>query len=176
TRLVGVALVVYLPPLVLRAILSPPVSVSWHSGRLIPLRRSPLDCDEPVEDGNASPSLIRPWNRHSTRWLTRGDPECPLRWTCKSTAKLADELKQQNHPVSPRTVAALLRKADYSLQANRKTREGKQHTDRNAQFEFISAEVKRLQRRRQPVISVDTKKKELVGNFKNAGQEWQPEG
>jgi hypothetical protein len=108
--------------------------------------------------------------------LTRGDPECPLRWTCKSTAKLADELKQQNHPVSPRTVAALLRKADYSLKANRKTREGKQHTDRNAQFEFISAEVKRLQRRRQPVISVDTKKKELVGNFKNAGQEWQPEG
>jgi hypothetical protein len=108
--------------------------------------------------------------------LTRGDPESPLRWTCKSTRKLADELCRQRHPVSDRTVAALLHEAGYSLQANRKTREGGRHADRNAQFEYINAQAQKFQRRRQPVISVDTKKKELVGDFKNGGQEWRPRG
>ena len=108
--------------------------------------------------------------------VTRGHPESPLRWTCKSTHKLAEELQRQQHPVSDRTVAALLHQQGYSLQANRKTREGSQHPDRNAQFEYIHGQVLAFHKRRQPVISVDTKKKELVGEFKNAGQEWQPEG
>jgi len=108
--------------------------------------------------------------------VTRGHPECPLRWTCKSTSKLAEDLTSQGHPVSARTVAALLRQAGYSLQGCRKAKEGSSHPDRNAQFQFIHDSVRRLQRRGQPVISVDTKKKELVGNYKNPGQEWQPEG
>lgn len=108
--------------------------------------------------------------------VTRGDPESPLRWTCKSTRRLAGELTRQGHPVSPRTVARLLREADYSLQSARKTREGSTHPDRNAQFEFISRRVRAFGRRGWPVLSVDTKKKELVGDFKNAGREWQPVG
>jgi len=108
--------------------------------------------------------------------LTRGDPCSPLRWTCKSTSNLAEELSQMGHPVSPRTVGRLLNADGYSLQSNRKTKERESHPDRNAQFEFISATVKRFQQRGQPVISVDTKKKELVGPFKNGGREWQPSG
>jgi hypothetical protein len=108
--------------------------------------------------------------------LTRGDPESPLRWTCKSTRRLAEELCRQQHPISDRTVAAVLMEMGYSLQANRKTREGASHPDRNAQFEYINAQVRRLQKRGQPVVSVDTKKKELLGDFKNPGQEWQPQG
>lgn len=108
--------------------------------------------------------------------VTRGDPQSPLRWTCKSTRVLADELTRRKHPVSPRTVARLLREADYSLQGNRKTREGNQHPDRNAQFEHINRCVKRFLKRGQPSISVDTKKKELVGDFKNFGKEWRPKG
>jgi len=108
--------------------------------------------------------------------VTRGHPESPLRWTCKSTRRLARELCRQGHPISDRTVAALLIEMGYSLQANRKTREGSSHPDRNAQFEYINAQVRRLQKRGQPVVSVDTKKKELVGDFKNAGHEWQPQG
>jgi hypothetical protein len=107
---------------------------------------------------------------------TRGDPESPLRWTCKSTPRLAQELTRQGHPVGPRTVARLLREAGYSLQSTRKTREGGTHPDRNAQFEFISRRVRQFQRKGWPVLSVDTKKKELVGDFKNAGREWQPAG
>jgi hypothetical protein len=107
---------------------------------------------------------------------TRGDPMSPLRWTCKSTAKLAEELTQENHPVSDRTVALLLKQSGYSLQANRKTREGTSHPDRNAQFEYINHRVRAFHRRGQPVISVDTKKKELVGEFKNPGEEWHPKG
>jgi hypothetical protein len=107
---------------------------------------------------------------------TRGHPESPLRWTCKSTRKLAEELSQQGFVVCDRTVAHLLQQADYSLQANRKTAEGKSHPDRDAQFRYIHQRVLAAQQRRQPVISVDTKKKELVGNFKNPGQEWQPQG
>jgi hypothetical protein len=94
---------------------------------------------------------------------TRGHPESPLRWTCKSTAKLAEELTRQNHPVSDRTVAALLKEAGYSLQANRKTREGSSHPDRNAQFEYIGQRVIACQRQSQPVVSVDTKKKGTGG-------------
>jgi hypothetical protein len=108
--------------------------------------------------------------------LTRGDPMSPLRWTCKSTRKLAAELRGAGHAVSHQTVAVLLRHLGYSLQANRKTREGSSHPDRNAQFEFLNGQVRAFQRRGQPVISVDTKKKELVGDFKNNGAEWQPAG
>lgn len=108
--------------------------------------------------------------------VTRGDPESPLRWTCKSTRRLAEELTRQNHPVSDRTVATLLKECGYSLQANRKTREGGSHPDRNAQFEYINAYVQRFQKRGRPAISVDAKKKELVGDFKNAGREWRPQG
>ncbi len=107
---------------------------------------------------------------------TRGDPESPLRWTCKSLSKLAAALGKQGHPISGRKVGDLLHALDYSLQANRKTREGASHPDRNAQFEHINAQVLAIQQRGQPVISVDTKKKELVGEFKNGGREWQPTG
>jgi len=99
-----------------------------------------------------------------------------LRWTVKSTRKLAAELTRQGHPVSDRTVARLLRQAGYSLQANRKTREGSCHPDRDAQFGFINDRVARFRRRGQPVVSVDTKKKELVGDYRTAGREWQPAG
>ena len=108
--------------------------------------------------------------------LTRGDPQSPLRWTCKSTRRLADELTRAHHRVSVNTVAALLRQAGYSLQANRKTREGGSHPDRNAQFEHINISVRSFHDGGQPAISVDTKKKELVGDFKNAGREWHPRG
>jgi hypothetical protein len=107
---------------------------------------------------------------------TRGDPQSPLRWTCKSTRKLAVELQVLGHAVSERTVARLLQTLDYSLQANRKLREGSAHPDRNQQFEHINTQTKAFQARGQPVISVDTKKKELVGDFKNGGREWQPSG
>ena len=103
-------------------------------------------------------------------------PKSPLRWTCKSAAKLAVELRRQGHTVSPRSVSTLLGQLGYSLQSNRKTREGSGHPDRNAQFEHINRRVKSYQRRGQPVVSVDTKKKELVGDFKNGGREWQPQG
>jgi hypothetical protein len=108
--------------------------------------------------------------------VTRGDPQSPLRWTCKSTTQLARELTQQGHPTSPRTVGRLLKASGYSLQGNRKTKEGADHPDRNAQFEHINATVMGFQSRGQPVISVDTKKKELVGEFRNGGREWQRKG
>jgi hypothetical protein len=107
---------------------------------------------------------------------TRGDPQSPLRWTCKSTRNLAEELNRQGHGVGYRTVAALLHDLDYSLQANRKTREGASHPDRNAQFEYISRRVHAFQQAGQPVVSVDSKKRELIGDFKNGGQEWRPAG
>ena len=105
---------------------------------------------------------------------SRGDPESPLRWTVKSTRALACELVAQGHRASKNLVWSLLRENGYSLQANRKTKEGTDHPDRNAQFEHISREVKKRLKRGEPVISVDTKKKELVGEFKNAGREWLP--
>jgi len=108
--------------------------------------------------------------------VTRGDPQSPLRWTCKSTRTLAAELRGQGCSVSHTLVADLLKEQGYSLQSNRKTNEGANHPDRNAQFHFINRRVKRQLRARQPAISVDTKKKELIGDFKNAGQTWRPGG
>jgi transposase len=109
--------------------------------------------------------------------VTRGDPESPLRWTCKSTRALSAEmLSQFGLRVGDKTIARLLRERGYSLQGISKTVEGKQHPDRNAQFEYINAKAEDCIARRVPFISVDTKKKELVGNFKNAGREWQPQG
>lgn len=108
--------------------------------------------------------------------VTRGDPESPLRWTSKSTRKLASELTRQGYKISPQKVGELLRDLGYSLQANRKTLEGKQHPDRNAQFEFINDRAETFLEQGEPVISVDSKKKELIGDFSNVGREWQPEG
>src|SRR3989449_1995155 len=107
---------------------------------------------------------------------TRGDPQSPLLWTSKSTRHLAEALGHQGHHVSHDTVARLLDELHYSLQANRKTTEGHAHPDRNAQFEHINKQVRTFQQRGQPVVSVDTKKKELIGDFKNAGREWHPKG
>jgi len=107
---------------------------------------------------------------------TRGDPESPLRWTCKSVRQLAQELRHKHHQVSHQLVSDLLHELDYSLQANRKTIEGTSHPDRDAQFEHINRRVRLFLRAGDPVISVDTKKKELVGNFKNGGQELRPQG
>jgi Rhodopirellula transposase DDE domain len=108
--------------------------------------------------------------------VTRGDPMSPLRWTCKSAEKIATELQARGHGASERSVNRLLHDLGYSLQSNRKTIEGKGHPDRDAQFQYINRRVKAFQRQGQPVISVDAKKKELVGQFRNAGREWQPEG
>ena len=107
---------------------------------------------------------------------SRGDPQSPLRWTCMSVRQLATELRRQGHPVERQTVAHLLAALGYSLQANRKTKEGTSHPDRNAQFAYINTRVRAFQKRGYPVVSVDTKKKELVGDFKNGGQEWRPQG
>ena len=107
---------------------------------------------------------------------TRGDPEAALRWTCKSVRQLTAELQRMKHQVSHQVVADLLHELGYSLQANRKTKEGSGHPDRNAQFEHLNAKVKWSLSRHQPVISVDTKKKELVGDFKNGGREMRPKG
>ena len=107
---------------------------------------------------------------------TCGDPQSSLRWTCKSTRKLAAQLQERGHEIGERKVAQLLDDLNYSLQSNRKTKEGADHPDRNAQFEYINRQAKRFQRKGQPVISVDTKKKELIGNFRNDGQEWRPKG
>jgi transposase len=108
--------------------------------------------------------------------VTRGDPESPLRWTCKSVRKLSEELRRLGHQTSHRMVAELLHELGYSLQANRKTLEGSSHADRDQQFQHINQQVTQLLTQRQPVISVDTKKKELVGDFKNTGAELRPRG
>ncbi len=106
---------------------------------------------------------------------TRGDPESPLRWTCKSVRRLAEALQQQGHQVSRTLVAELLNATGYSLQGNRKTKEGDSHPDRDAQFAHINAQVAAALAEQQPVISVDTKKKELVGDFRNNGREYRPQ-
>ena len=108
--------------------------------------------------------------------VTRGDPESPLRWTCKSVRRLAEDLQHEGHAVSYQTVAELLHALDYSLQANQKTLEGSQHADRDEQFEYINRKAQRYLKQGEPVISVDTKKKELVGDFKNAGRKWELKG
>lgn len=107
---------------------------------------------------------------------TRGDPTSPLRWTCKSTRRLAAELSRQGHRVSHTKVAHLLDERGYSLQGTRKVQEGASHPERNAQFEYINEQVKAFQQTEQPVVSVDAKKKELVGNFANKGREYRPKG
>jgi hypothetical protein len=117
---------------------------------------------------NALDALVEP--------TSRGDPMSPLRWTCLSVRRLAAELQRQGFQIRRQKIADLLHEMGYSLQANRKTREGAEHPDRNAQFEYINRQVKAFQRRGQPVISVDTKKKELVGDFRNVGREWRPRG
>jgi hypothetical protein len=108
--------------------------------------------------------------------VTRGDPESPLRWTCKSVRRLAEELQREGHAVSYQTVAELLHALDYSLQANQKTLEGSEHADRDEQFQYINRKAQRYLKQGEAVISVDTKKKELVGDFKNAGREWELNG
>lgn len=125
-------------------------------------RRPLAELDPGLTD--ALESLVEP--------LTRGDPMSPLRWTCKSTRTLARELTRAEHPISHEKVAQLLWDKGYSLQGNRKTEEGEDHPDRDAQFRHINREVKRALAKGQPVISVDTKKKELVGNFENKGRQW----
>jgi hypothetical protein len=107
---------------------------------------------------------------------TRGDPGSALRWICKSTRAIAQELAEQDHPVSHVKVAQILHDLDYSLQSNRKTEEGADHPDRDAQFRHINRTVKRYLKQRLPVISVDTKKKELIGNYLNAGRQWRASG
>jgi hypothetical protein len=106
----------------------------------------------------------------------RGDPMSPLRWTCKSLRRLAAELAERGHRISHTVVGEVLKQQKFSLQGNRKTREGGSHPDRDAQFAYINDSVTRALAEQQPVISVDTKKKELVGDFKNAGREWRPQG
>ena len=109
--------------------------------------------------------------------VAAGDPQTTLRWTSKGVRKLATELRAMGHDVSHQLVADMLHESGYSLQANRKSREGSsQHVDRDAQFQYISRKVRAAQARRQPVISVDAKKKELVGDFKRPGREWRPKG
>lgn len=108
--------------------------------------------------------------------VTRGDPLGPLRWTCKSAARLATALQHQGYRVSERSINRLLHHLGYRLQSNRKTVEGRQHPDRDAQFQHINRRVKAFQKQRQPVVSVDTKKKELIGPFHNGGREWAPTG
>jgi len=129
-------------------------------------RKKTVDKD-PVLKENLD-SLVNPF--------TRGDPESPLRWTCKSVRKLAEELKAMGHKTSHRMVAELLHEMGYSLQSNSKTREGKNHPDRDEQFQYINGLVKQTLTSGNPAISVDTKKKELVGDFKNGGREWRPKG
>jgi hypothetical protein len=150
----------------LRAPVQPPTPRSSRIRRPGGGRKKTVDVD---------PTLLRDLEKLVDP-TTRGDPESPLRWTCKSVRKLATALKQKGHRTSHRMVAVLLQKLGYSLQSNRKTREGGQHPDRNTQFEHINRKVKEYLKRGDPVISVDTKKKELVGDFKNNGQERQPKG
>jgi transposase len=129
-------------------------------------RKKTVETDPEIE--SALEALVEP--------LTRGDPESPLRWTCKSLRTLTGELRGRGFDVSHTKVGHLLHNMGYSLQANRKTAEGKQHPDRNEQFEFINLLAEENLKAGNPVVSVDAKKKELVGNFKNAGKQWRPKG
>jgi len=124
----------------------------------------------------AKDPTLRPDLERLVEPVTRGDPESPLRWTCKSLRVLANELQHLGHQISYRVVGDVLRELGYSLQANRKTLEGTSHPDRDAQFHHLYDQVKAHQAHGQPVISVDTKKKELIGAFKNGGREWRPQG
>jgi len=144
-----------------------------------------------IADGNSRPGRIRQpgggrkkiverdpkilaWLERLIEPETRGDPESPLRWICKSTRNLSAQLTRHKHPISHEKVAQLLHDQNYSLQSNRKTEEGADHPDRDAQFRYINAQVKRALATGMPVISVDTKKKELLGNYHNGGRQWLP--
>lgn len=157
-------------------------STIWRGLREFKKRGRRMDASKVRRPGGGRKSLVSAKPRMAADLdslvepATRGDPESPLRWTCKSLRELAKQLQAMGHAISYVTVGALLHQAGYSLQANQKAKEGKQHPDRNAQFEYIYAEIRRQQSAGQPAISVDTKKKELVGNFKNAGREWRPQG
>jgi hypothetical protein len=129
--------------------------------------RKPAICKDPTLLADLE-ALVEP--------TTRGDPQSPLRWTCRSVRRLAQALQAQGHEVSRTLVAELLNAAGYSLQANRKTKEGDSHPDRDAQFARINTQVAAALAEKQPVISVDTKKKELVGDFRNNGREYRPQG
>jgi hypothetical protein len=129
-------------------------------------RKAATQADPGLLDGLGS--LVEP--------TERGDPESPLRRTCKSTRKLAEQLRTKGHRIGERTVSTILRGRGYSLQSNRETKEGAGHPDRDEQFEYINRRVRDFQGRGQAVISVDTEKKELVGDFKNGGREWRPAG
>src|SRR5256885_344016 len=129
--------------------------------------RKPAICKDPTLLADLE-ALVKP--------TTRGDPESPLRWTCRSVRRLAQALQAQGHQVSRTLVAELLNAAGYSLQANRKTKEGDSHPDRDAQFARINTQVAAALAEKQPVISVDTKKKKLVGDFRNNGREYRPQG
>lgn len=134
-----------------------------------------LPPDRQRRPGGGQPTLIKVLDR-LIEPVTRGEPASALRWTCKSTRTLANELRRQGFQVSASTVRGLPAKLGYSLQANRKTREGRQHPDRDAQFVHINARVKARQRRGEPALSVDTKKKEPLGNMKNPGKTYRPKG
>jgi Rhodopirellula transposase DDE domain len=144
---------------------------------------SPLAAREPIRRLGGGRKALVEQDPHLLKALealvepvTRGDPMSPLRWTCKSAARLAMELQTQGYRISERSINRLLHHLGYSLQSNRKTMEGNQHPDRDAQFRHINRRVKAFHRQRQPVVSVDTKKKELIGPFHNGGQEWHPKG
>src|SRR5207245_1436579 len=130
---------------------------------------------EPAPAKAGDPTLLRGLEA-LVEPTTHGDPESPLRWTCRSVRRLAQALQAQGHEVSRTLVAHLLNEAGYSLQANRKTTEGDSHPDRDAQFGYINTQVTTALAEQQPVISVDTKKKELVGDFRNNGREYRPQG
>ncbi len=147
--------------------------VTWVDPAPDPQRvRRPGGGRKPLTE--TDPRLLRDLNKLLAA-STRGDPQSPLRWTSKSSRRLAEELSRMGHPISFRTVTALLHDLDYSLQATRKTKEGGNHPDRDDQFKHINRKVMAFQRRRQPVISVDTKKRELIGDFKQSGREWRPQ-
>jgi hypothetical protein len=143
----------------------PPEEVCPQRSRRLGGGRRPLVVNDPTLIKDLE-TLVEP--------ATRGDPESLLRWTSKSTRKLAEELNRQGHSVSYISVARLLHELEYSLQANRKTREGQGHPDRDAQFEYIDKQVRAFRREGQPIISVDSKKRELIGDYKNGGREWHP--
>jgi hypothetical protein len=144
------------------------------------LDAAPLEAGRIRRSGGGRPSLVaqdpelKNILERLVEPLSRGDPESPLRWTCKSTRALSKEMKAKEHPLCHEKVAQVLRSMDYSLQGNRKTEEGNNHPDRDAQFQHINAVVKKALGRHQPVISVDTKKKELIGNYVNEGRQWRP--
>ena len=146
---------------------------AYHSTKEIGRIRSSGGGRKPITE--TDPTVLTDLE-HLVEPSTRGDPESPLRWTCKSVRQLAAALKEKGHKIGRQKIAHFLSILGYSLQANNKTKEGKQHPDRDAQFHFISKRVAQFQRRKQPVISVDTKKKELVGDFINKGREWCPKG